>query len=186
MEPDSFDSFSLKGFKGKEKLDFYEFEGKYKIFDKNGKLQYIALEKRAGLGEELIDKDLYRLYLFNSNCEIVGYAREHLVSFNMPLLEKEAKKCSVFLGKTKLCEIRHSISFGTDSFEMSECDYDFNYTKNTDFTVKTGRRNLAKIKRFCPTFKNLFPQSTVIECGNANDSEIAILLAMTLDVLCSY
>lgn len=186
MEADSFTSFSLKGFKGKEKLDFNEYKGQYKIYDKDQTLQYVALEKEPGLTEELICRDLDRLFLYDSNGEIVGCAKEHLIALNVPLLEKEAKKCSVFLGSTKLCTIRHTISFGSDSFEMYESNYNLGYTNGTDFTIKQGKIIIAKIKRFRPTLKNLFPKSVVIECMNENDSATAILLAMTIDSLCSY
>lgn len=188
IETKSFHTLSQDEFKGKNVIDFSEDDGRYKIYDKTEKLQYVAIEKAPSLGEEFVDKDLGRLFLYDLKGKVIGCAKEHFLAFNLPLLEKEAKKYSIFLDNTKLCTVRHTISLGSDSFEMYEsenCDYDFGYNSNTEFTIKKGKKTLAKIKIFRPTLKQLFSKSIVVECFDENLSTTAILYAITVDTLCS-
>ena len=187
IETKSFHSLSQNEFKGKNAINFSEDDGRYKIYDKNEKLQYVAIEKAPSLGEELVDKDLGRLFLYDLKGKVIGYSKEHFIAINLPLLEKEAKKYSIFLDKTKLCTVRHTISLGSDSFEMYEsenCDYDFDYINNTEFTIKKGKKILAKIKIFRPTLKQLFSKTIVVECFDETISTVAILYAITVDTLC--
>lgn len=185
FEAGFFDICSLKEYCGKESLKYFDYDGTYKIFNKNGDLKFLFLEKRRGLGEELIGKDIDKLYLFDLDGNVLGRIREHIISLQMPVIENDSKTVSVFLKDNKLCNVRRYYSVGREIFDIGS-NYAIEHIKNKEFNIKKGRKNIAKITIFRSNLKNYFPRSIVVEYDDVKTDKEIILLAMALDAICSY
>lgn len=186
MESSFFDMQSLNEYTGTQKLKHYNYNGRYKIFDKNGDLQYLSLEKRKGLDEDLISKDIDKLYLFDLNGNIIGRVKEHVISFNTPVIENNSKTCSVFLDDNKLWQVRRYYSFGKEHFETNNENYNLEYTKNNKFIIKKGKKTIATITIFRFNLKERFSRTIVIEYDDIKQDIPTILFAMAIDTVCSY
>lgn len=186
MESDTFILRELKEYKGNGNFD-NDYLGQYKFFDKNGNLQYLAIEKRTRYSQSHIGRDLEKTLLLDLKGEILGYAEEHRISLTLPVIESESKICSVYLDDDKLCEIRQSRSVGRDHFSISGNNYTLQHTKSKEFIVKKGSKTIVKLTFFRATFKDLLtPRSIVVEFVNEKDEVLAMLLAMAIDFVCSY
>lgn len=186
MESSLFDMYSLKEYKGKESLKYYDYDGRYLIFDKKEYLKYLSLEKRRTAGEELIGKDLDKYYLFDLNGTLIGRVKEHIISMHAPVIEDDSKTYSIFLADSKLCEIRRYYSVGKQRFEINYSDYSLEYKKNNEFLIKKRKKDIAKITIFRPKITDKFRRSIVVEYDNKDNETITILFAMAFDSICSY
>lgn len=181
----AFDMGSLREYRGKGKFKHPYYFGEYKVFDKSGALKFLAVEKRRGATEKLINKDLDKLYLLDLDDTILGRVNEHIISPEIAIIENNAKTCSVFLEDDKLCNVRRFYSIGKERFKISD-GYEIELVKNTDFIIKKGNKKLATIKIFRSNLKELFPRSIVVECDDAKKEKTALLLALAIDTVCSY
>ena len=140
MEAGFFDMYSLKEYKGKKKLKYQDYDGEYKIFDKNGRLKYLSLKKRMGLDEEIIGKDIEKNFLFDLDGNVIGRVKEHIVSLNFPILENDAKTCSVFFDSDNLCSVRRYYKIGKEHFEINGGRFNIEHTKNKEFIIKKRKQ----------------------------------------------
>lgn len=185
MEEGFFDMYSLNEYKGKKKLKYHDYDGDYKFFDKNGTVKYLSLKKRKGLEVEIRGKNIDKNCLFDLEGNLIGRIKEHFVSACVPVLENDAKTCSVFLGSDKLCSLRRYYKIGKEHFEISG-EFSIEHNKNKEFLIKKGRKSIAKIIIFRFDFKDRFLRSLVIEYDDPKNELIAILLAMAINTACYY
>ena len=185
LESGFFNMYSLKEYRGKETLKYHDYDGTYKVFDKSGNLIYLLLEKRRGLDEEIIGKDIDKLYLFDLDGKVLGKVKEHFVSINAPILENDSKKCSIYLADNKLCNVRRYYSIGKVHFKTNS-GYSIEHVKSNDFVIKKGSKPVLKIIIFRSKLKKYFPRSVVVEYESINKQVEAILFAVALDSLCAY
>ncbi len=185
LESSFFDMFSLKEYKGPEKLKYHDYDGNYKIFNKDGNLKFLSLEKRRGFDEELIGKDLDKLFLFDLSGNIVGSIKEHLISLHIPIIENDAKTCSIVFKNNKLCNVKRYYSVGKECFEMND-SYSLEHIKNKKFAIKKANRKIAEVTIFRANLKNNFPRSLIVEYNDEKNEAIATLFALAIDSVCSY
>lgn len=185
LEACSFDMCSLNEYRGEKSLKYSDYFGIYKIFDKNEELKFLLLEKCRGAGKEFIGKNLDRLFLFDLHETVLGSIKEHIFSTKAPIIEDDAKTCSVILDQRKLCNVKRVYTFGKECFEISD-GYKLEHIKNTDFTITKGGKRIATTKIFRPNLKDVFPRSIVVEYDDSKQDKTALLLAMAIDAVCSY
>ncbi len=185
LEACVFDMCSLNEYRGQKKLKYDDYLGAYKIFDKNEELKFLSLEKRRSASKELAGKGLDRLFLFDLQETVFGRVKEHIISMKTPIIEDDAKTCSVILDRQKLCNVKRVYTLGKEHFEISD-GYEVAHIKNTDFTIKKGNKRIATIKIFRPNLKKVFPRSIVVEYDDSKKDKTALLLAMAIDAVCSY
>ena len=118
---------------------------RYRVYDSYGNLKYRFEVKDKTF--EVWDRDM--LYLYDSEDKRIGSIKERLFSIGVPLLEKEVKKCSVYLGKEKICQLKKYKSFGELEFEDLEGSVKIKYTKD-----KIGEENIKKLNQIKEEIKN--------------------------------
>lgn len=185
MQHSVFDMNSLKEYTGKERLNFYDYFGAYKIFDKNEQLKYVVLEKRRGIDEEFAGKDVDKMYLYDLSGKLLGKVKEHFIALNMPIAENNSKVCSVSLNGNKILDVKRYYSFGKEHFKINYT-YDLEHNKNKEFFIKKGNSQVSKISIFRTTFKELFARTVVMEYNESENELITILLAIAIDIVSSY
>lgn len=79
--------------------------GRYVVEDRNGEVLYTAEAK-----DTITDRDILSIY--NDKHEKVASVKEHLISVGIPVIEKDVKKCSIYLNNRRLAVIKRSQSFG--------------------------------------------------------------------------
>lgn len=186
MEHDVFSMYSLKEYTGKERLKYCDYIGNYKVFDKNGLLKYVCLEEQTTLGEEIIGKDLDKLFLFNLNGEVLGRVKEHVISLHAPIIEHNAKTCTILVGNDKLCDVRRCYSVGKECFEINGGRFVLKTVKNKEFEIKKGSKRVAKFTILRANLRKRFSRCVVIEYDDVKYETSAILLGMAFDTVCSY
>lgn len=154
--------------------------GDYQIYDDAGMLQYTVKEEMT-----LTDRDILNVYDSASNK--VGRIKEHLLSVGVPLLEKETKKCSVYLGGEKICELKKSEIFGEYNFEVLEGKIELSYDQNKNFKITYQGAKIA-VFQFIPhklkeMFRDGFMDKIKIECYSKEHEAISILLAIAIDTI---
>ena len=119
-------SVSVNSLKNVVKGDYSDmggYWGKYKIYDYSKNLKYTTEPKEFGFLSEVVGYDKETLYLFDDTNKIIGSIKENLLSFRIPLLEKDTKRCTLFISNNEFCEIRKSHTFNELYYEMQGCNY---------------------------------------------------------------
>ena len=156
--------------------DLTDCDGYYQIFDTTGTMKYRSTSK-----DTIMDRDIIDLYDMKGNK--IGYVKEHIMSIGVPLLEKDVKRCSVYLGKEKIAVLKKYVSFGELSFETLEGKYKVTCDKGKWYKVFYGAKQIVKLNVVPVNLKNGYVDKFVIEYDDISDEVVAILLATAVDVI---
>ena len=157
--------------------DIDEDLGQYLVVDTSGGLKY-----RTDAEDDILDRTITNVY--DSEGNRIGYIQEHLNTMGIPLLEKDVKRCSVFLNSGKICTIKKSESFGSTDIEVT--DGDFRIWKNslcTNIEIKSrdSKAIIGELESVPFTLKNGYADKFVLEYKDPEKEVIAVLLAIAVD-----
>ena len=150
-------------------------KGRYYIFDTNGILKYQTNDENSFF----LDKDTYHLFDMDNN--ELGTIKESVFSVGVPLLEKDVKKCSVFLSNEKLCVLKGYKSFGEKNIEILDSNYCVEYNKSEKhIMIKSNGKKIAKLHILPHHINNGFIDKFVLEYDNSDLEIVAILLSVAI------
>lgn len=156
--------------------DMGDYLGRYQILDSLGEIKYLLNAENT-----IVDREILNLYDAAGNK--IGYVKEHVLPMGIPLLEKEVKECSVYLGKEKIAELRKYISFGNLEFEMSGGYYKITHNEGKQFKIYHREKLLATLYDVPLNLKDGYADKFVMEYDDALDETMAILFAIGLDLI---
>lgn len=152
----------------------------YKTYDHAGVMQYTVKAET-----NLTNRDILNVYDSESNK--IGRIKEHFLSVGVPLLEKETKKCSVYLGGEKICELKKSEIFGESHFEVLSGDVQLSYDQKGNFKITYQGKQIADFqvipRKLKEQFRDAFVDDINLECYYKEHEEISILLAIAIDTI---
>lgn len=150
--------------------------GRYRVYDNLGNLKYKSTVEITLADREVID-------IFDENDRKIGCVKEHLLSAGVPLLEKEVKKCSVYLGKDKICELKKYKSFGDLYFEVLDGNVKIEHDKGQNFKINYKGKILSKLHDVPYKMKDGYTDKFVMEYCDVKNDIVGVLLAIALDVI---
>lgn len=156
-----------------------EYRDAYRIYDNESNLKYTS-ECNIGV---FTDKD--KIILFDSKQKKVGYVRENYFAVGVPFLEKDVKKCEVYLGEKCVCKLKKYIEFRALHFETLEgkMHISFSDSKKFEYKIKRGNKIISVANELPINFVKGYTDKYVLEYrGTESDDEIlAVLMTIALD-----
>lgn len=156
--------------------DLTDYLGRYQIFDAAGNIKY-----KSAAEDTIIDREILDLY--DAVNQKIGYVKEHIISVGVPLLEKEVKKCSVYLGTQKIAELKKYVSFGDLAFEALEGDVEITHNEGKTFKIKYRNKLIATLLDVPLNLKDGYVDKFVMEYDDPSMEVEAVLLATAIDLI---
>ena len=154
-------------------------KGQYQIVTKDGK-EVFASDMETTL---LTGRDILTVYDTSDSKRKIGSIKQWLISGGIPLYEKEAKTCTVTLGKDKLCDLKKCVSFGDLQFETLEGGTEVKIKSVDNYSIYYKRKKIAELHKLPMKFKDGFVDRYVLEYKEAKDIQVAVMMAIALDVV---
>lgn len=139
----------------------------YRVYDSNGNLKYKS----------------DTLNMYDANNEKIGSVKERLISVGVPLLEKEVKRCIVYLGNERICELKKYKSFGVLQLEALEGSVEIKCINENNYKISYNGKVVANLHEVPLNFKDGYVDKFVMEYDNTEDEIIGVLLALAFDTL---
>ncbi len=146
----------------------------YQIFDENGVVQYHSDAK-----DTLTNRDI--LVLYDENGNKIGKIKEHLVSMGKPVIEKDTKKCSIYLEQEKIAQVKKYLSLNGLNMSVSAASYRITH-RGFRFQIFEDDHLLATLYDCALNFKEGFVDKYVMSYDPMEKSK-AVLFAIAIDVL---
>ena len=166
----------VKAIKGK---DVNVHDDAYRVYDDSGILKYTSKCDT----DLMVDKD--KVTIYNAQKEKLGYIRESYLAVGIPFLEKDVKKCEVFLGKECVAKLKSYKEFKTKYYETLEGKLHIAHSdeKMFEYKLKRGNKIIAVTNEVPISFVNGYTDRYVLEYrGTESDDEIlSVLLTVALD-----
>lgn len=159
-----------------EKID--DDDGYYQVVSKDGEELFMSDLKSTFL----TDRDILTVYDMSEGKRKIGTVKQWLVSGRIPLLEKEAKTCTVMLEKNKLCDLKRYISFGELQFDTYDGDAWIRVKAEDHYAIKYKGREIAQLHELSTKMKDGFSDRYVIEYKDKKDQKIVAMMAIALDI----
>lgn len=153
-------------------------DGYYQVVSKDGEELFVSDLKSTFWA----DRDILTVYDMNNGKRKVGTVKQWLVSGRIPLLEKEAKTCTVMLEKTKLCDLKRYISFGELQFDAYDGDAAIRVKAEDHYVIKYRGKEIAQVYELPTKMKDGFSDRYVIEYKDKKDRELVAMMAIALDI----
>ena len=154
-------------------------EDAYRVYDEKGKLKYTSTCDN----NLIVDKD--KVTIYNSQKEKMGYVREKYISVGIPLLEKDVKKCEVYLGKECVAKLKSYKQFKDKCYETLEGKLHISYSNDKifEYKLKKGNKIISVANEVPINFVKGFTDRYVLEYrGTENTDEVlSVLLTIALD-----
>lgn len=120
--------------------------------------------------------------LFRGNKKI-GYVKEHYFGLGVPVLEKDAKRVSVYFKNQLIGSYKSYSCFGDFEVNTLEGEYEIKIDKEKqEHKIEKEGKILAKINELTPKFGVEYYESHIITILEG-DEEIVLLIAAALDWL---
>ena len=154
-------------------------QGRYMVVDPSGVLKY-----RSDAEDDILDRTITNLY--DSTGAKIGHVQEHMNTMGVPLLEKNVKRCSVFLGREKICTIKKYEAFGVTEIEVTDGSFDVwanDLCTHIELKNNITKSMIGELKTVPFTLKDGYADKFVLEYDNPEDEVVAVLLAIAVDVI---
>ena len=150
--------------------------GRYVVEDRNREVLYTAEAK-----DTITDRDILSIY--NDKQEKVASVKEHIISVGIPVIEKDVKKCSIYLNNRRLAVIKRSQSFGNVYFSVLDGDIRIENTNKKGLHIYCDKQELAILHDVPINFKDGYVDRLVVEYKDKNNEEMILALAIGIDLL---
>lgn len=167
---------SMVGILAGKTPDLSDCYGRYKILDSTGAVKY-----KSEAEDTLTNRDILDLY--DASGQKIGYVKEHLIPVGIPLLEKDVKKCSVYLGKDKIAELKKYVCFGDLSFEATEGNVTIGHQEGKRFKITYNGKLIATLHDVPLNLKDGYVDKFVMEYDDPSDEVVALLLTAAIDII---
>lgn len=154
-------------------------KGQYQIVTKDGK-EIFASDMETAF---FTDRDILTVYDTSNGKRKIGSVKQWLISGGIPLLEREAKTCTVTLEKDKLCDLKKSVSFGDLQFETFEGSAEVKIKSEDNYSIYYKRKKIAELHELPMKLKDGFVDRYVLEYKEAKDIQVAVMMAIALDTV---
>lgn len=148
---------------------------RYRIFDAFGVERYTSRAESTITTREVQN-------IFDANGKKVGSIKQHLIPVSVPLLEKDVKEFTVYLGNEEICELRKSVSFG--ELEVIDSSRAVKFSSKEGEPIKIYYKNwlVAKLHDIPLIVKDGFRDRYVLEYDDNENEVLAILLTIAADL----
>ena len=150
--------------------------GAYRVYDPDGNLLYSSDSE-----DTLTMRDV--LTICDAHGKKIGSVKEWIMSVGVPLLEKDVKRCTVKMGREKICDLKKYKSFGDLYFECTEGSVDISHQDGNEFQISYNGRRIAKLHTVPINLKNGYADKFVMEYDQKEDEAIAVMLAIAIDTI---
>ena len=154
-------------------------KSQYQITAKDGTEEFVS-DMETTL---LTDRDILTVYDTRNGKTKIGTVKQWLISGGIPLFEKEAKTCTVTLGKEKLCDLKKCISFGDLQIEAFEGKIKIKIKSNGNYSIYHKGKKIAELHELPIKLKDGFVDRYVLEYKEEKDKQIAVMMAIALDTV---
>ena len=151
-------------------------EATYQVVSNLGEIKYSSRDRST-----LTERDIFDIYSVNG--EKIGYVKEYLIPVGVPLLEKDVKKCSVYLGNQKIAELKKYKLLGEREFDVISDSVKIKRNDNKEYTILCGRKKVATLYRVPLNLKDGYVDRYIMKITETKKEDIAILLAVGVDLL---
>lgn len=154
-------------------------QGRYLVVDPSGVLKY-----RSDAEDDIMDRTITNVY--DPAGTKIGHVQEHMNTMGIPMFEKNVKRCSVFLGREKICTIKKYESFGSTEIEVTDGHFGI---RTNDLCTHIEMKNsetksmIGELKTVPFTLKDGYADKFVLEYDNLESEAVAVLLAISVDVI---
>ena len=131
----------------------------------------------------LTNRDLFSVYDTRFDKRKIGEIKQWLISMRMPIFEKEAKTCSVLLGKEKIGVLKKCVSFGKTEFQTIEGNISVRFESENDFSILYHEKEIAKSHAIPLKLKNSFVDRYVLEYPDLRDEQVALMVTLAIDCI---
>ena len=156
-----------------------DYQWQYQVVTKEGTEVFTAKMETA----LVTDRDILTVYDMRNGGKKIGTVKQWLISVGIPLFEKETKKCTVTLEKEKVCDLKRCISFGDLEFETLDGDAEIKIKSNGNYFISYKGRKIADLQELPLKLKDGFVDSYVLEYKEEKDKQLAVVMAIALNVL---
>lgn len=129
------------------------------------------------------DRDILTVYDKSNGIRKIGTIKQWLISGGIPLLEKEAKTCTVVVGNEKLCNLKKYISFGDLYIEASDGDIKIKIVSDDNYSIYYHGEKIAELYEMPIKLKDDFVDRYVLEYKEEKDKLVAVMMAIALDTV---
>lgn len=154
-------------------------KGQYQIVTTAGKEVFVS-DMETTL---LMDRDIVSVYDMIGKKRKIGSIKQWVISGGVPLLEKEAKTCTVTLEKDKLCDLKKCVSFGDLQFETLEGRAEVKIKSEDNYFIYYKGKKIAELHELPMKLKDGFVDRYVLEYKEAKDQQVAVMMAIAIDVV---
>lgn len=154
-------------------------KGQYQIVTKDGKEMFASDMETTFF----TDRDILTVYDTSNGKRKIGSVKQWLISGGVPLLEREAKTCTVTLEKDKLCDLKKCVSFGDLQFETLEGRAEVKIKSEDNYSIYYKRKKIAELHELPMKLKDGFADRYVLEYKEAKDIQVAVMMAIALDTV---
>ena len=154
-------------------------KGQYQIVTKEGEEVYVSDMETTLLTE----RDILSVYDMSDKKRKIGSIKQWVISGGVPLLEKEAKTCTVTLEKDKLCDLKKCVSFGDLQFETLEGRADVKIKSEGNYSIYCKGKKIAELHELPMKLKDGFVDRYVLEYKEVKDQQVAVMMALAIDVV---
>ena len=157
--------------------DMSNYLGRYQIVSPSGAVKYKSAAERNFInGREILD-------IYDANDCKIGQVKEHIISTRVSLLEKEINKCSVYLGKEKIAELKKCLSVGELQFEVLEGDFKIEHKEDKEFKISQNGNLIASLYYVSFSLKDGYSEKFVLEYDDPSNETLAVTLAIAIDTI---
>lgn len=154
-------------------------KGQYQIITKDGEEMFVSDMETTFF----TDRDILTVYDTSNGKRKIGSVKQWLISGGVPLLEREAKTCTVTLEKDKLCDLKKCVSFGDLQFETLEGSAEVKIKSEDNYSIYYKRKKIAELHELPMKLKDGFVDRYVLEYKEAKDIQVAVMMAIALDTV---
>lgn len=149
----------------------------FEVETQDGKRTFFANFENDGL----TDRDILGVYEVNDGCKKIGTVNQHLFSKSLSPFEKESNKCTVMLGRTKLCELKKYVSFGELKFETLSGSARVEAKDEWEYSIYYKRKKIAELHEIPIKLKDEHVDKYVLEYVDEEYLHVAIMMAMAIE-----
>jgi len=154
-------------------------KGQYQIVTKDGKEMFASDMETTFF----TDRDILTVYDTSNGKRKIGSVKQWLISGSFPLLEREAKTCTVTLEKDKLCDLKKCVSFGDLQFETLEGSVEVKIKSEDNYSIYYKRKKIAELHELPVKLKDGFVDRYMLEYKETKDIQVAVMMAIALDTV---
>lgn len=153
---------------------------RYQVVDTSEKIKYTVYDRPSVTAKSILE-------IYDAFDNKLGYITEHLMAVGIPLLEKDVKKCTVYLDNEPLCTLKscYSIEYSSKKkyVEALENHINIRYEKDNSIELFFCGRKIAILHAVQMNFGDCFTDKFIVDSYNQDDEILVILLTIAISLI---